>query len=262
MTPGSALSGQFMFSTATVCVAPQGSVKAINPSVHSIGLTKNVRVDASPTNIDLTQGIRQDVVASVTNRMAVTAGFEVYELTTKNLAYGLGLDGSGLVVAADAIGVSGPVAAAATTIPTDTDGSAVFTTGKWAFIQENLDDQIYIFKVASSTSSAVTMAAGYAVPALMNFTSNARVGVINKLDADPSQAQGKYFTVQIIGTSIKDQRPLVITFPKARISKGFGMAFSDSNFGNLPFEITPMVPLPSDTGYDGDFKQLMSVMAP
>lgn len=265
MTPGSALTGQFAFSTATVCIAPQASIKAINPIIHSVGLVKNVKVDASPSNVDLTQGIRQDVVASVTNKMAVTVGFEVYEYTAKNLSYGLGLDGSGLVVAADPVPLAAAAGAAASSVVATGDVSAAFTVGKWAYIQESLDDQVYIFKVGSSTFSTnttIAMAAGYAIPASLNFTTAARVGLITKIDANPAAAQGKYFAVQIIGTSIRDQRPMVITFPKSRISKGFGIAFSDSAFGNLPFEITPMVPLPSDPGYDADFRQLMSIMTP
>ncbi len=262
MQPGIAQTGQFQFSTATVCLAPMAQQKAINPAVHSIGLTKNVKVDASPNKVDLTQGISNDVVATVINNINLVASCEVYEFTPKNLAYGLSLDGSSLVTPAAPTPLKAAVAAAATTFTLDGDQTAAFPAGSWGYLQEDNGDYVHVFRVASSavaTGTTTVTFTGYPVPAGMAFSTAGRAGSYAKIDADPDQ-MNSYYAMRVIGTSIVDKRPITLHFPKVRITKGFSMAFSADNFGNLPFEFTPMAPIPNDVGYDPAFRNRMSVL--
>lgn len=256
MQPGTAKTTKFNFSTATICLAPMAEQKAIDPIKHSLGLVKNVRVESTPSKVDLTQGITNDVVDTTVNGMAITAAGEVYEYTAKNFAYGLSQDPTGLVTMSPPVGITGPVASAATTVTTATaiGGLAV---GDWIYIQENLDDQIHVAKVSGVAGDAITFA-GYPVPTGLSFTAGARVGKLNKINADPNKANNN-FAVRILGVSVDGKTPIVMHFPKVRVTRGFTMAFSSDNYSNMPFEFTPMVPVPTDAGYDPDFRDKMSI---
>lgn len=258
MTPGTAKTGRFHFSTASLLIAPMSEQKAMNPLKHSVGLVKNVKVDATSSKVDLTQGIMNDVVASVTNGMPITGSGEVYEYTAANFAYGLSQDPTGLVDMAPPVGITGPVAAAATTVTTATaiTGAAV---GSWIYIQENLDDQIHIAKLSAVSGAQLTFA-GYPTAAGLTFTANARVGLLNKIDADPAKANNN-FAVRIVGIAVDGSTPITLHFPKCRITRGFSMGFSSDNFANMPFEWTPMTPVPTDPGYETDFKTRMSIFS-
>ncbi|BAQ50290.1 hypothetical protein [Methylobacterium aquaticum] len=257
MNPGTAKTGRFHFSTATLCIAPMLEQKAINPLTHSVGLVKNVRVEVTPSKVDLTQGIQNDVVASVTNGMPITGSGEVYEYTAKNFAYGLSQDPAGLVDMGEPSAVSGPVASGATSVTVA--GLVGAAPGKWIYIQENLDDQIHIAKLSGADAGKLDFA-GYPVPTGMSFSGGARVGLLNKIDADASKANNNY-AVRIIGIALDKSTPITLHFPKARITRGFSMGFSSENFANMPFEWTPMTPVPTDPGYDSDFREKMSIFS-
>lgn len=257
MNPGTALTGRFHFSTATLCIAPMAQQKAINPLLHSVGLVKNLRLEGTPSKVDLTQGLQNDVVATQTNGMPITGSAEVYEHTSKNLSYGLSLDPTALVEMGLPQAITGSVASSGTTFTTA--AANTFAVGDWGYIQENLDDQVHIFKVSAVAANAITFA-GYPVPTGMSFSANARVGEFNKIDADPVRMNNNY-AVRVIGVAVDGQTPISVHFPKCRITKGFGMGFSADNFSNLPFEWTPMTPVASDPGYDADFRNKMSIFS-
>lgn len=259
MTPGTAKTGQFHFSTASLCIAPMAQQKAINPLIHSVGLIKNVKVDATPGKLDLTQGITNDVVATVSNSLPIVGSGEVYEYTAKNFAYGLSQDPTGITTMAKPVPVGAPVAAAATTV---TVAAGDFTAmapavGDWIYIQEALDDQIHIAKLSAAAGNTLTFV-GYPVPTGLSFSGAARVGKLNKIDADPSKSNNN-FACRIIGVALDGSTPISLHFPKCRITKGFSLGFSSDNFSNMPFEWTPMVPTPGDDGYDPDFRHRMSI---
>ncbi len=157
----------------------------INPLLHSVGLVKNCKVDVTTSKVDLTQGIQNDIVASVVNGMPMTGSAEVYEYTAKNFAYGLSQDPTGLVDMAKPVGVGGPVAAAATEV---TSASAITgaKVGSWIYIQENQDDQIHIAKLSAVAGTTLSFD-GYPVPEGMSFSAGARVGLLNKIDSDPAR---------------------------------------------------------------------------
>lgn len=263
--PGSAVSQQFQFSVASVLVGPMASQLSLNSAAHSIGLVKNVMVEASPSVVELTQGLQNDVVFSAVNNMPIKVSAEVFEFTAKNLAYGLSLDATtGYTPIATSNPLFASVAAAATTAVVVGDVTTTYTAGSWIFIQQGTDDAVHIAKVSSATFSSPNTTinfVGYPVPAGMTFTTGGRIGKVNRIDADPDAAN-QSLAVRIVGTQVGDKRPVVLHFPKARILKGFAMRFTSDNFGNLPFEFTPYVPLSTDVGYSADFTKRMNIWVP
>lgn len=258
---GLAKTNKFLFSTASVLIGPQADFLKLNTAAHSIGLVKNVSVDASPTITDLTQGIMNDLVDNQVTNMNVTVGFEVYEYTPRNLAYGLTMDGSLAkydTVLGTTYTLGAAVNAAATTFTLVGDRTQQFAAGSYGYLQEGTDDVVFVFKVASSTfttpNTTVTIT-GYPIPTGMTFsTANGKAGILNKIDFDPTGVTS-FMSCRIIGNMKNDGRPIVLHFPKCRITKGFNLRFAADNFGNLPFEFSPYQPIATDVGYSADFPQ-------
>jgi hypothetical protein len=260
---GLARTDDFMLSTATLMVGALGQVANLNPSTHAIGLVKNLVISQDTTLTELTQGITNDVVASLVTGNSITGSCEVYEYTSRNLAYGLMLDGTQAAFNANTL-VHNPNAAinaAATTLTLATDLTTTYTVGSWIFIQDMNTDRVHIARVSASafaTATTTVTFAGYAIPAGVTFpATTTRVGKVNKLDSSPSNTN---FSMKIVG-QIADtfNTPVTILIPKAKITKGFSMAFNADNFGNLPFEFVPYVPVPTDPGYDANFAQRLHV---
>lgn len=262
---GLAKTSNFHFSLASVLVGKQSDFLSLNEAEHSIGLVKNVTISADPSITDLTQGILNDLVDQQITGINIRASFEVYEYTSKNLAYGMALDGTSTAynsVTQTATPLKANVAAGATTFTMDGDKTTDFVAGAYGFLQEGLDSYAHVFKVASSAFASGTTTVtitGYAVPTGMAFsTANGRAGVFNKIDYNPDHVSG-FHSARIVGTMKKDNRPLILHFPKIRILKGFNLRFANDAFGNMPFEFSPYTPIPTDVGYSADFAQRMTV---
>jgi hypothetical protein len=266
---GTAKTSNFQFTMASVLIGPMASQLSLNTAAHSIGLVKGLTVTADTGFVDLGQGVQNQIVATAVNKFAVTAKCEVYEYTSRNLAYGLGLDGtqaSQYVPIVSDYPLAAAVAAAATAATVTANVATSFPINQFGYLQEGTDDVCHVFKTsiaaAFTTTTAITFT-GYPVPAAMSFdTAGGVIGAFNKVDSNPVLAN-QLFAVRIVGvTSDPTQRPVIIHFPKCKVMKGFTMGFENQNFANLPFEFEPLVPVSSDPGYTSDFSQIMSVLTP
>ena len=239
-------------------VGPMANLKSLNPLEHSIGLTKNLAVSIETTKTELTQGLQNDPVMSLVTGSTIQCTAEVYEFTSKNLSYGLGLDGSAIVTQTVMEPLAAAVAAAPVTAKMTGDTTTDVVAGTRMFIQEGQDDYVHIAKIASvafATGETTVTFTGYPVPVGMSFTSTAgRIGLLNKIDADPTLGN-KNFAVKVTGVMPGDKKPITLWMPKVKITKGFSLAFTSQNFSNLPFEFSPYVPVPTDPGYSVEFNQ-------
>ena len=93
--PGLATSDEFFLSTATVMIGPQADLMELNVAEHSLGLVKNFSMQSDPTLVELTQGIRNQRVATMVTGTGLKTSWEMYEYTAENLAYAAGLDATG-----------------------------------------------------------------------------------------------------------------------------------------------------------------------
>lgn len=250
---GEAKTNAFVLSTATVMIGPMDDVFELTPADNSLGLVKNFQMSAEPTYTELTQGIRNSIVYSVLTSNPVKASMEVYEFNAKNLAYGLGLDGSTLA-AQTPYTLKTAISSGGTSVVANTASSPGFSTGDWIVLQEDGTDKVHVGKLASAGTfstdqTTFTLTAGTAIPTTMTFAATKtlvmRVHRVNvgSLDAQP------FFSAKIVGILPQDNRPITILVPKLRITRGFTMAFTSDNFGNLPFEFTPYDLVASDTLY-------------
>jgi hypothetical protein len=244
---GTAKTNTFMLGTATVMVGAQADLFKLTPTLHSIGLVKNFTMTAEPNYVELTQGVTNTVVDSQMNANAIRASMEVFEFTAKNLAYGLGLDGTSLA----ALTVSSTVA---TQIVGDNtivacvlaaSGGTGFTANDFVAIEIDTDDQVLIRKIVSKLTDTLTLDIG--IPTGVTIPVGAVVRKVHGVSIGAKVSQ-PYFAAQVTGVLGNGDR-VTVQIPKLRLVKGFSLAFSTQDYGNLPFEFTLYDLVSTDTFY-------------
>lgn len=250
--PGLAKTSKFLLSDATIMVGAQADVFELTPADHSVGLTKNVRMDVTPGFTELMQGVTNNVVYTVNTSNEVTIGGEIYEFTARNLAYGAGVDASG--AAYDEYTTVMTLASehddADTTIALSTGMGANFAAGDFALLQQSEGDTIAVVKIASISTDTLTIASGYALPADVTWAvATTKVYRVRKPVKIAAGGASTHVGVKIVGLLPENKRPIAMIFPKVRITKGLSLAFDTQNFSNMPFEFKPLALLPSDPFY-------------
>ena len=86
----------------------------------------------------------------------------------------------------------------------------------------------------------MTIAGNYAIPAGMTFPIGAQVWILPAIVLASTTADD-LFGVKITGTLSNYDRPVTAVFPKVRISKGFQLSYTETDYGSMPFEMTPFV---------------------
>lgn len=266
---GESKTSKFLLSAATVMIGPQSDLYSLNVANHSIGLVKNFEVTAEPNYLDLTQGTQNNIVYSVMNENTVKASMEVYEFTSKNLAYGLGLDGSALSTISDTYATTGVLTADTTTAVTinavdgigdPLDVSGDFSEGDWVMIQDGTTDKVHITTISDTVSSfsTPTTTVNLSLAPPVNFPIGSRLSKVNAVNIGSKENQ-PYLSAKVVGVLPDGGDPIVLLFPKLRITRGFSLSFQTDNYGNLPFEFTPFELASTDSFYadfDGPAKLL------
>lgn len=227
---GEAKTPAFMLGTATVMIGTPDQLFDLNPDDHSIGLVKNFRVTSEPSYTDLTQGVKNQIVYSVMTGNTVKASMEAYEYTGRNIAYSLGLEGSGFTTQTVETDLSAPTTANATSL-TVTD-EAGFVAGDYVMIKGATEDNIYVRKVTTVAASTLTLS--QALPKAM--PAGSVVTRSNAISIGSKQEQ-PFLAAKIVGL-LADGSENVLLCPKIRITNGFSLGFTTENFDNLPYEFS------------------------
>ncbi|HQT79055.1 MAG TPA: hypothetical protein PLD10_18535, partial [Rhodopila sp.] len=257
-----ARTNSFVLSAATVMVGPVASLFDLTPASNSLGLVKDVVISSTPTFADLTQGAKGTIVASVKTANPVKASFTVYEYTSQNLAYGLGLDGYSLTAPQAgwtlSTAMTGNTATPATTVtftsPTDVSPSLV--AGTWVMLQgvDSTMDHVHYAQLASNAtvsgtgSYTITLTLVQGLKTGNNFAIGDRIAQVNAIDVG-SLADEPLYGAKIVATLPGASEPLSILFPKVKIIRGFSMSFSTEKFTDLPFEFQPYQVVSTDPFY-------------
>lgn len=246
---GTAKTNTFMLGTATVMLGAPEDLYNLNPDEHSIGLVKNFTLTSEPAYIELSQGVKNQIVYSVMNSNPVRATMEAYEFTAKNLAYALGIEGADTVTTQT---VETTLASAIDGVPAGEDQITVtsatgITAGKYIMIAVNGDDDIIVRKVSSVASNVLTLD----VAIERDVAAGAKVKVVNGIGVGSKDEQ-PFYAAKIAGV-LADGSKVVIDIPKVRIVRGFNLNFSTENYGNLPIELTVYDLVSTDAKY-ADFR--------
>lgn len=256
---GNALTNQFNIGTATVMVGPMADVLNLTPEQHSIGLVKAVSLTSETTEVTLTQGIRNTQVDSQVTGVNSTVSMEVYEYTSKNLAYAAQLDGADYSTGSAhelKTAVTGGSSATSIVLKADSDTSAQFAAGVKIQLQasgaKNFD-KVFIAESNGATYSAsdkqVTVTLKEAIPSGWSFSVGDKVYPVSVIPVGADRPQ-PYLGVKIVGVLPNGNEPVTIILPKAKITSGMTLAFNTDNYGNLPFEFTPYDLTADDDNYE------------
>lgn len=247
----------FMLSSATVMMAPAFTtdVYALTPEDHSVGMVKEVAVPLESSQIQLTNGVSQSVVASRRTSVQPTISFTSYEFTAQNVARSLAMSGTlgtmkrgALTTAAAAADVQ--LVLESSPVPGEA-GSAItalgdIPAGSTLLVQRPSPNQDYVFPTKSSGAATgaaspwtVPIAANYAIPAGMSFPIGSLVWVVPALR--PTVDQDDLFCVKITGTLDSYDRPVTVVLPKVRVSRGFNLSFTETEYGGMPWELMPLL---------------------
>ena len=247
----------FMLSSATVMMAPAFStdVYSLTPEDHSVGMVKEVAIPLESSQIQLTNGVSQATVASRRTSVQPSISFTSYEFTAQNVARSLAMSGT---LGAMKRGVLTTAAAAAATelvlgsspVPGEA-GSAItalgdIPAGSTLLVQRPSPSQDYVFPTKSSGAATgaaspwtVPIAANYAIPAGMSFPIGSLVWVVPALR--PNIDQDDLFCVKVTGTLDSYDRPVTVVLPKVRVSRGFNLSFTETEYGGMPWELMPLL---------------------
>lgn len=244
---GEARTNSFMLGTATVMVGPQEDLFDLNPAEHSLGLVKNFTMTSEPAYTELTQGVKNSIVYSVMTSNPVRATMEVFEFTSKNIAYSLGLSGNGFESSDTVYDLASPITASDDEVSLETGGGADFTSGDWVMIQEGADDKVTIREVVSVATDVLTVTPAFANP----IPVTAKVRKVNAVEVGSKEDQ-PFLAAKIVGT-LANGDEVAILVPKIRITRGFTMAFTTDDYGNLPVEFQ-VYDLVNDDPYYSQFE--------
>ena len=244
---GEAKTTKFMLGSATVLVGPQANLWNLTPAANAIGLVKNFTISSEPAYTELSQGTKNTMIYSVMTSNTVKAQMEVYEYTSQNLTYSLGLDGSAVVPQTVAILTSAASAATNATVFTfATLGElSAFAIGDWVIVQNGTDDQVFVRKVSAKTAiSPFTLTLSTAVPNTTALPIGTAIRKVNAVDIGSKNDQ-PFLSAVIIG-ELADGTEIRMMIPKMRITNGFTLGFATDNYGNLPFEFSLYDLVPGD----------------
>lgn len=243
---GEAQSINFAAGAATIMVGNPADLRDFRPETHSLGLVKNVKIMAEASYIQLTQGIRNEVVHSIKTGEPVSMGAEIYEYNAKNWNYALGFSGYDVTVTPAVHYVTTAVAATSLGTSTfDVDAVAGFTVGDYVNVQVgDTSDSVIPRRITATTVTTVTFDAPIKNQAIPVGASIRKVNIIPV----GRQSEQPFLAAKIVGT-MADQVEVVIEIPKLRITKGFDLTFQTSDYANMPFEFTCYAQVPTDAQY-------------
>jgi len=242
---GSAKTGSFFLSEASIYLGPQADLYKLNPATHLLGLVKNFSLSYDVGYVELTQGVQNQIVSSTMNKSQLKASWEVFEYTAKNIAFGLGMNGAALTSSPVVTTTSGAVTG--TYASPDMTLAVVSATGlvanSWIIVQGATNEEIFVDKIASVATNTLTLTFG--IPD--NLQSGATVRLATNLDLASTAAQ-PYLSAAAVST-LSDGTLIRVNLPKVRITKGFTLKADTKAYANLPFEATIYNLVTTDPNY-------------
>jgi len=243
----------YLLGNATLMMTPFGNDPfALTPATDSIGMVKNIAMNVESDTIELRNGIQQILVDSQKSNVRTTLSCEVYEFSAANLFRGLSLNRATVAPKRGKLKTALSGASAQTTITVNTNPlpgdptsgvSAIgdIPVGATVMLQRanGEDDYVYPARVTAATTVATgDYTVTIAVPAGVAFAAGDNVWVVNEVPLG-SQDDQDFFSLKIAGTLSNYDKPVVMIIPKVKISKGFQINFSETDYGSMPFEFTP-----------------------
>jgi hypothetical protein len=247
----------FALSSATLMIgrAFVDDVFSLTPAQHSVGMASEVTVGLDSSINELLNGVAQASVDAKRTGVSSSITGNVFEMTAQNFMRSHAMSGAatpvkrGRLSAALTSGatsvsiVSDPIPGEATSAITATTD---IPSGSTILIQRVDGEQDYVFPTVTSAVATGTgpyvaaLGADYAIPAGMTFPAGARVWIVQPVPVGDIDADD-LFCVKIAGVLTNFDRPMVYIAPKVRMVKGFGLAWNETQYGSMAWEMKPFL---------------------
>lgn len=248
----------FALSSATVMIAPAFTTPVfdLTPAQHSVGMAQEVNITVDSSVTELLNGVAQVLVDSKRTGVRSSISANVFEMTAQNFMRAQANAGTPVVMRRGVLTAALAAGAVSMTINSDPvpgeATSAIATladipAGSTVLIQRPGGETDYVFPTITSGVATGGPGAGpytvpiatYAIPAGMTFPIGSRVWIVQQIGV-ANQDNDDLFGVKIVGTLSNFDRPLVAVFPKVRIVSGFTLAFSETAYGSMPWQMGPL----------------------
>ena len=248
---GETKTNAYLLGNATLMIAPFGSVDPfiMDPDTYSLGMVKNVTLGVEADTVELRHGIQQNLVDSHRSNVRTTVSAEVYEYTAQNLFRGLSVNKTAVApkrgtLTAAATGSATTITISSDPLPgqSDTGITAVgdIPVGSTVLLQrKGKEDYVFPVRVtATTTVSTNVYTVTVAIPVGVSFAIGDTVWVVNEVPVG-SLEEGDFFQVKAVGTLSNYRKPMALILPKVKIRSGFTINFSETDYGNMPFQFDP-----------------------
>lgn len=246
----------FSLSGATLMLGKAfvDDVFALTPDVNSVGMAQEIRIVVDSSRNELLNGVSQSVVDSKRTGVRPSITGNVFEYTAQNFMRAQGLAGAALSPKRGVLTAAANAAAVSLSISSDPipgeATSAITALGDIpsgsAILLQKPDGTDYVFPTKSSGAATgagpyvVPIAANFAIPAGMTFPVGTRVWIVQEIGV-ATIGEDDMFCVKVAGTLSNFDRPVVFVAPKVRLVKGFEVGFSETQYGSMPWELSPQL---------------------
>lgn len=246
----------FSLSSATIMMgrAFEDDVFALKPDTDSVGMVSEVNIGVDSSITELLNGVAQVAVDAKRTGVSNTITGNVFEYTAQNFMRAQAMSGVATQVKRGTL--TAPVAGGAVSLSIASDpipgeaGSAItalgdIPSGSWLLIQRVNGEQDYVFPAKSSAAATgtgpytVPIADPYDIPTGMSFPAGARVWVVTPIGVADMDADA-LFCVKIVGMLSNFDRPVAYFAPKVRMVRGFSLAFNETAYSSMPWEMRPL----------------------
>ena len=246
----------FALSSATLMMAPAFTTPVfdLTPEDHSVGMAQEINVTVDSSVTELLNGTAQALVDSKRTGVRGAISGNVFEYTAQNFMRAQSMAGNaiqpkrGVLTAAAAAGAVS-LSVASDPIPGEPDSAITalgdIPAGSTILIQRD-DDTAFVFPTKTSGAATgagpytVPIAGDYDIPAGMSFPIGSRVWIVQEVGVANIDADD-LFGVKIVGTLSNFDRPVVAVFPKVRVVSGFNLAFTETSYGSMPWQLGPLL---------------------
>lgn len=113
---------------------------------------------------------------------------------------------------------------------------------------DEVAEVVFKTKPVADTSAYFTLTFERPIPEGFSFVAGDRVRRVNLIPVGSAEAQPT-LGAKIVGILPEGKEPVTIIIPKLRITNGFSLGFQTDQYGNMPFEFTPLEQTPKDPFY-------------
>lgn len=247
----------FSLSSATMMLGDAfvDDVFALTPAANSVGMSSEVTIAMDSSITELLNGVKQVSVDAKRTGIATSITGNVFEFTAKNFMRAQAMSGSPTqvkrgVLSAAAAGGAVSLSLASDPVPGEANSAitsaADIPAGSTLLIQRVGGETDYVFPTKTSAVPTgagpytVPIAAPYSLPAGMSFPAGSRVWVVSPIGVGSMDADA-LFCAKITGTLSNYDRPVTFVAPKVRMVRGFNIAFNETAYSSMPWEMKPLI---------------------